>query len=1092
MRVRWALVVLLVVSRAALAKDDESRLLRFPTLHEDRVVFGYGGDLYTAPVQGGVARRLTSDEGYEMFPRFSPDGKHLAFTGQYDGNTEVYVMPSEGGEPKRLTYTATLGRDDVSDRMGPNNIVLTWTPDGKRIVFRCRAQEFNTFKGRLMTVGLEGDLPEQIPLPRGGFCSFSPDGKKLAYNRIFREFRTWKRYRGGMADEVWIHDFEKKTTEKLTDSPASDLFPMWVDRRIYFLSDREPSGRMNLYVRDLDIKEDRRLTEFVDYDVKFPSLAKGAIVFENGGYLYRFDLQTEKAEKIPVRILEDKALTRGELVSVVERIADFGIGPDGKRAVYGARGDVFTVPAESGPTRNLTATPGVHDRDPRWSPDGKWIAAISDKTGENELWLFPAKGAGEAVQLTFGADTYYYGPKWSPDSQRLLWSDKKQRLRFVDVESRQVTQVAQAKAFEIQRFHWSPDSTWIAYAQPEDEVLAKVYLYSVDEKKTIAATDGWYESGDPQFSADGKYLFFVSARDFNPIYSQTEWNHAYRNMERIYLLALSKKTPSPFRPASDEVRVQDESKPAGEKKSEAAEKKDAKKDDAKDKPKVEVDADGLQARIVALPIKPASYGGLAATGDRLYYFRSEGSGGATLAVYDLKKKKEVEIGRFDGYDLSADGKKMLLKQKDSYAIVDAPAGPVELKDKLHLSGLEVRLDRRAEWAQIFDECWRQMRDFFYAPNLHGVDWNDVRKRYAPMAAAAGHRADLTYVIGEMIGELNAGHTYVGGGEVPAARRIPLGLLGAVVVRDPGSRYYKIEKILPGENWQKATRSPLTEIGVDVRPGEYILAINGAPTQSMDNFYAALVNAAGKQTTLRVNAEPKEEGARDVVVVPTDDEHELYYLDWVRTNIEKVNKASGGKVGYLHIPDMQVPGLNEFAKYFYPQLRKKALIIDVRGNGGGNVSPMIIERLRREIAMFNVARNTSVSTNPGGMHYGPKVMLIDEYSASDGDLVAYRFRKHKIGPIIGKRSWGGVVGIRGTLPLLDGGTLHRPEFAKFDVEGKEWIIEGKGVEPDIVVDNDPAREFAGVDDQLKKAIEVALERLKTEGKEIPSPPPYPVK
>ncbi|NUM80283.1 PDZ domain-containing protein, partial [bacterium] len=507
----------------------------------------------------------------------------------------------------------------------------------------------------------------------------------------------------------------------------------------------------------------------------------------------------------------------------------------------------------------------------------------------------------------------------------------------------------------------------------------------------------------------------------------------------------------------------------------------------KDKVVVRVDRDGLQQRIAALPIPASSYGQLASAGEQLFYVRK-----GKLALFDFAKEKETELGDFSSFRLSANRKKMLVRSGDSFGIIDLPSARIELKERLDLGDLTVQLDRQAEWKQMFHECWRQMRDFFYAPNMHGVDWPGVRKKYETLLPYVNHRNDLTFIIGEMIGEINVGHAYVGGGERPPVKKIPLGLLGAEISRDAASQYFKIDKILKGENWNKQTRAPLTEIGVNVNAGDYILAVNGQPTNEMANIYEALVNTVNKQVVLKVNSKPTEQGSREVTVIPTDDEADLYYYNWVQSNIDKVSKATNGKVGYIHVPDMGTPGLNEFVKHFYPQLRKKALIIDVRGNGGGNVSPMLIERLRREIAMIDIARNTSKNPDPGDMMMGPMVCLLNEYSASDGDLFPYRFRKYKLGKLIGKRSWGGVVGIRGTLPFVDGGFLNKPEFASYDTEGKTWIIEGHGVDPDIVVDNDPFKEMAGVDEQLNKAIEVILEELKTQGKELPEAPEYPKK
>ncbi len=1091
-----ALVVLVLTLTTLSFAPQEARVLRFPAVSNDAVVFSSAGDLYTVPLAGGVARKLTAYyEGYEAFARFSPDGSSIAFTGEYDGNREVYLIPSGGGAPKRLTYTPSLVRDDISDRMGPNNLVMGWTHDGQKIVFRSRMAEWNDFNGQLYLAPKDGGTPDKLPLPRGGFCSFSPDDTKLAYNRIFREFRTWKRYRGGMADDIWIYDFAAKTVTNITNNPALDIIPMWSGDRIYFLSDRDEAKRMNLYVYELSSKATRKLTSFTEFDIKFPSLGPKHIVFENGGYLYTFDLASEQTVRVPVVIADDMVSGRGKVVKVDRRVTNYEIGPDGQRALFGARGDIFTVPAKHGNTRNLTMTPGIHERSSKWSPDGRTIAFISDRSGTEEIWLMNQDGTGEPSQLTTGGDTYKYEIRWSPDGSKILWNDKMLRLSFVDVASKAVTVADTDKDGEIVQFAWSPDSRWIAYGRFEAEGSNRIYLYSLDSKKTLPVTDTWYNSGDPSFSRDGKYLFFVSDRDFSPVYSQTEWNHAYLAMSRVYFLTLAKDTKSPFEPKSDEVAAKSapEAKAAAPAKPAAPEKKPAAKAEPEVVPVVKVDLDGIMDRIVALPIEAANYAQIYATGDSVYYGRFKPLANApSLMLYDLAELKEKDLGPVDGYEVSADGKKMLVSKDRAYGIIDLPKGPINLETKLDLSGMEVALDLRQEWDQIYEESWRQMKEFFYAPNMNGVDWDALRLRYKPLASAVNHRADLTYVIGELIGELSSGHTYVGGGEMPSAPKIKVGMLGAKFERDPKTGFTGIAKILKGRNWDQGLRSPLTEIGVNVKEGEYILAVNGRPLDKMTDIYEALYNTAGKQVTLKVAPGPAAQSARDVVVVPIETENALYYNDWVESNIAKVDKATGGKVGYIHIPNMGVEGLNEFVKHFYPQLRKKALIIDVRGNGGGNVSPMIIDRLVREMVMVEVARNQAPGPDPGAAFVGPKVCLCDEFSASDGDIFPYRFKTLKLGPVIGKRTWGGVVGIRGTLPLLDGGFLNKPEFAPYSPDGKGWIIEGVGVEPDIVVDNDPAREYAGIDDQLNKGIEVILEELKTKGREIPPVPPYPIK
>jgi tricorn protease len=1073
--------------------QQETRLLRFPAIHENQVVFTYAGNLYTVAATGGTARRITSHDGYEMFARFSPDGDSVAFTGQYDGNTEVFVVPSAGGIPKRLTYSATLDRDDVSDRMGPNNIVMEWKPDGRGIVFRSRMRSYNAFIGSLFTVPVSGDLPEQLPVPRGGFCSFSPDGRKMAFNRVFREFRTWKKYRGGMADDIWIFDFTTQKTENLTRHAAQDIIPMWIGNGVYFLSDRDENKRMNLYRIDLETRKVDQLTTYRDFDIKFPSNDEKSIVYEYAGDIYRFDVSAGRSEKIPITISDDLLTGREEIRQVDKNIVQYEIAPDGKRALFGAHGEIFTVPAKHGPTRNLTNTSGVHERGSKWSPDGKWIAFISDRSGEDEIWILAQDAAGDPVRITEGGDVYKYSLEWSPDSRKLLWNDRKMRLRYVEIESKAVTEVAQATAWEITDFAWSPDSKWISFVMPEEQSLTKLLLYSLDTRKSIEVTDGWFDAGSPAFSSDGKLLFFVSSRDFKPVFSWTEFNHAYQDMARIYFVILDSKTESPFRPESDEVGLSGKS-PASPKKLESQKSdKDKEKNEKQDSLTVSVDPRGLSDRIVGLPIKPSRYNHPVSVENVLYYTRSGSADEKpVLLKYDLKEQKETELGQIDGFEISANRKMILVLQDQSYALLELPKDKIEIKDKLDLSALEMRLNRHEEWRQIFNECWRQMRDFFYSPTLHGADWPAIRDKYGPLVDHVNHRNDLTYLIGEMIGELNVGHSYVGDGDRPAPKRMTTGLLGAVLERDPGSRCVRIKKILAGQNWDKSSRSPLTEIGVNAAAGDYILAVDGKPTELMANPYEALVNKADKQVRLRLNTVPSEKNSREVTVVPIADESRLYYFDWVQTNLKKVTKATQGKVGYVHVPDMGEYGLNEFAKYYYPQIRKNGLIVDVRGNSGGSVSPMLIERLRREAAMIGIARNTTPYTDPDGLILGPLVCLADEFSASDGDIFPYRFRKYNLGKIVGKRTWGGVVGIRGSLPLVDGGFLMKPEFAIYDTKGKEWIIEGVGVEPDIFVDNDPAREFAGTDEQLDKAIEVILDELKTEEKTIPKPPAYPEK
>ncbi len=1012
-KILTTLTVLILLLGISLAQEDV-RLLRFPDVHGNQVVFSYAGDLYTVPLEGGTARRLTSDEkGYEIFPHFSPDGKHIAFTGQYDGNTEVFLIPSEGGIPERLTYTATLNRDDISDRMGPNNIVMAW-PDKDHIVYRSRKQTFNSFKGQLFKVPVNGGLSKELPLPAGSWCSFSPDGKKMAFNRVFREFRTWKYYKGGMADDVWIFDFETNETTNITSNENQNIFPMWAGNKIYFLSDRDRT--MNLFSYDIVTKETTKLTDYTEFDIKFPSLGDKSIIYENGGYLFNYNLSNGSITKVVVNISNDLTTARSGFVDASKYITSWAISPDGQRVVFGARGDVYTLPKKSGITRNITHSSGVHDRNVEWSPDGKFISFISDRTGEDEIYFQVQDGSEAAIQITSNSDTYKYNPIWSPDSKNLLWSDKMGRLNIVDVSAKNVSTVAESDAWEIRDYSWSPDSRWIAYTLPQTNTVNVIMIYDTKTGETKQVTDNWYTASNPVFNKDGKYLFFTSARDFNPVYSWTEWNHAYQDMLGVYFVTLEKSTPSPFKLKNDEVELKAGKKEEEDHKKDKKKEKDKPQDESKEKEiqNINIDFDDISNRIVKLPVAAGQYYNINPVGDYVYYvFNSSKSEGSELKMYDLKNQKEEELGKVNSFVVSANYEKMLINTSGKYAVIDLPKGKIKPEEFLDLSNMKVKVNFEEEWNQIFTESWRQMRDFFYAPNMHGVDWPSIKEKYAVLLPYVKNRNDLNYIIGEMIGELSVGHAYVLGGDKPKPERIKTGLLGAKISKD-ASGYFVINEILNGENWNEKTRSPLRELGVDVNEGDFIIAIDGSSTKEVNDIYEMLVGKADKEVMLSINTIASENGARQVIVKPISDESGLYYLNWVRNNIEKVSNATDGQVGYIHIPDMGPAGLNEFVKYFYPQLNKKALIIDDRGNGGGNVSPMIIERLNRELTLYGMSRNNGVRTKPQQMMLGPKVMLIDNYSASDGDLFPYQFQKLKMGTIIGVRTWGGVVGIRGSL------------------------------------------------------------------------------
>ena len=1054
---------LALFAAAYTAQADEARLLRFPSTNGSEVIFSYGGDLYKAPLQGGDATRLTSHIGYEMFARFSPDGKTVAFTGEYDGNREVYLMPAQGGEPVRLTYTSTNSRDDLGDRMGPNNIVMAWSKDGKKIVYRNRTGD--GFPGKLWTVSPQGGMSEQIPLPEGGFCSYSPDGKKLAYNRVMREFRTWKYYRGGMADDIWVYDPAAKKVENVTNNVAQDIFPMWIGEEIFFISDRDMT--MNLFAYNTKTKKTEKVTNFTDYDIKFPSTNGELIVFEKGGFLYKFDPKTRQSQKITISLASDNIYGRTEMKDVSGKASARGasIPSDGSRVAVTARGEVFSVPVGEGVVRNITRTPGSNDRSAVYSPDGKYIAYIGDGTGETEVYLQPAAG-GKPVQLTKKNDTYIRRLQWSPCSKKIYYSDRKNRLVEVDVATKAKRTIMQNPDGEVRSISFSPCGNWIAYTRSAENEMNVVYVRNLQSGKEIAVTEKWYSSSSPAFSTDGKYLIFTSARDFNPTYGQLEWNHTYNNMNGLYMAMLAKGTPSPLLPDDGKAPA-----PKG-----APEKKDA-------APAATViDADGIFGRIIRIPVGTGYFGNFVCDGKKLWY-----SSGRETKVFDFatgKEDKAAEGASLVSYTPGAK-KALFAKGRDLY-IADFPAPKVNLRQKIALKNLVAPVDYSAEWAQIYDEVWRAYRDGFYLENMHGIDWKAIKEKYAVLLPYAKTRLDLNYIIGEMIAEVACGHAYVNPGEMPKAERIPMGLLGATIVKDK-SGYYKIAKIMPGAPYSASLRSPLTEPGLNVAEGDYIVAIDGIPTNTVDNIYKLLVGKANVLTELSVNNKASEDGARNIVVKPIDNEYPLEHYNWVQNNIKKVEQATGGRVGYIYIPDMSAEGLNEFARYFYPQLDKEALIIDDRENGGGNVSPMIIERLLRKPYRMTMYRNSErTGTIPDATHHGPKVLLINKYSASDGDLFPWSFKANNLGTIIGTRTWGGIVGISGSLPYMDGTDVRVPFFTNYDAKTGQWIIENHGVDPDILIDNNPIKEQQGIDEQLNKAIEVIMEQLK-DRKPLPKTP-----
>ena len=1049
----------------------EGRLLRFPSTDGHTLAFSYAGDIYTAPITGGTAVRLTSHPGYEAFTRFSPDGSTIAFTGQYDGNTEVYVMPATGGEPRRITFTACNPRDDWGDRMGPNNIVMAWTPDGQRVIYRNRISD--SFDGQLWAAPLDGGMAQQLPLPEGGFCCYSPDGKRLAYNRVFREFRTWKHYQGGMADDIWMYDPDARTVTNLTNNPAQDISPMWIEDEIYFMSDRDKT--MNIFVYNIANGTTAKVTNFTDYDVKFASCGGGMIVFENGGYIYCLNPTTKQSKKVTIELNSENNMARTNLRKLKSYVTDGNLSPDGNRIVVSARGEVLDVPVKKGVTKNITHTPGVHERNAQWSPDGKYIAYISDQTGETELWMRPAQG-GDAIQLTHGNDTYILDFTWSPAGDRIVYNDRENRIVLVDVGTKAKSTLLQDSLWQPSTPLFSPNGNWLTYYRLQRNNMNVVYLYNIGQRREYAVTDQWYDSNTPRFSSDGRYLIFASGRDFNPIYSGIEWNFAFRNTEGIYLALLSKDTPSPFLPSDDKVgETKDE-------KQEPTDKKTASKATKKQPQSSTIDGidiDGLQQRIIKLPVDAGSYGAFVSDGSNVWYRASDGT-----HMYNLSEQKDELIAPKATMQASADMRRALFYKNDDFYVTALPENKIELSEAVSLDDMMAEVDYDQEWAQIFDEAWRAYRDGFYLKNMHGIDWQACREKYAALLPHVKNRIDLTYVIGGMIGELSVGHAYVDGGDSYEIQRKKIGMLGAELTRD--GKAFRITKILTGSPDRDELRSPLTEPGMNIKPGDYITAVDGRSTADVNNIYTLLQGKANVLTELTIASTADGAGARKIVIKPIANEYPLRHYEWVQHNINYVNEKTGGRVGYIYIPDMGPEGLREFARYFFPQLDKEALIVDDRGNGGGNISPMIIERLLRQPYRMTMFRGSSMNgTIPEQTLYGPKVLLVNKYSASDGDLFPWSFKENKIGPVVGTRSWGGIIGISGSLPYIDGTDIRVPFFTNYDMRGN-WIVENHGVDPDILIDNDPVKEFDGIDQQLDKAIEVITELMK-ERKPLPGTP-----
>jgi tricorn protease len=1070
----------------------QTKLLRFPDLHGDKVVFTYAGDLWTAPVSGGTATRLTAHPGLELFAKFSPDGQWIAFTGQYDGDEQVYVIPASGGVPKQLTYYPARG--PLPARWGYDNQVYDWTPDGKSILFRSLRDSWSTAESHLYTVPAAGGLPKMLPMPTAGAGDLSPDMQKIVYSPLFRDFRTWKRYQGGWAQDLFVFDLKTNALEPVANTPRTERDPMWMGSKICFASDR--TGTLNLYEYDLSSKRVRPLTNSTKWDIRWPSKGdQGRIVYEMDGELYVVDAKASP-KKITINVPTDGLASRPGLMNVGGQVSGYDLSPKGERALFTARGDIFTAPIEKGVVRNLTKSSGAHDKSPDWSPDGRRIVYISDATGEEELWAVNQDGSAKAEQLTTGHHAMLYRPAWSPDSKKIAFSDKDGKLFVLTVADKSVVEVADERRGQVFDYVWSPDSGWLAYSLTDDNTFRSIWIWNAKENRARRVTGELFNENNPSWDPDGNYLFYLSDREWAPAISSAEFNYATSRSTSIYAMALRKDVKHPFPPESDEVQIAEEKK-ADAPKPDAAKADAAKKDEKKE---VAIDFDGIESRVARVPVNAANYGGLSAVKGHLVYVRvgmpyygRESDAQPAIVLFAMKDRKEtVLVEGAGGYALSFDGQKMLVRAQGGFGIYDVNPRGKDSRKPVSTTDLTVDRQPSQEWTQIFNEVWRRYRDFFYVKNMHGYDWEALRQQYAPMLEYVGHRSDLNYIIGEMISELNVGHAYIDGGDWEAPPRPKVALPGARLELDEASGRYRIAKIFRGQNEEPAYRSPMSEVGVYVAVGEYLLAIDGEELQPSVNPYKLLRGKAGKAVRLTVNARPAMEGARDVTIQPIDNEQKLIYLDMVERARERVDKATGGRVGYLHVPDMGADGIREFIKYYYGQVRRDALIVDMRGNGGGNVSRMLIERLRRQLLATGFSRTSDTPTTyPDAVMIGPMVCLLNENSASDGDIFPAMFREAKLGPLIGKRSWGGVVGITNHGNLVDGGVVNVPEFGFANQKG-EWVIEGTGVIPDIVVENDPKSVIDGKDPQLDRGIEEILARLKKETKRLPERTPDPVK
>lgn len=1101
MRSRIFVCLSLFMLAAALpaVADAGTRLLRFPNVCGDKVVFTYAGDLWTVGVAGSMATRLTAGPGVEQAAHFSPDCSQIAFTGQYSGDDQVFVIPALGGVPTQLTWYPTPG--PLPARWGIDAQVYGWTPDGRAVVFRSLREATSMPSPRLFTVPVAGGLPTRLPMPTAGSGVFSPDGKQIVYSPKFRDYRTWNRYVGGWAQDLFIYDIAGKTATNITNDPNTDRDPMWIGGAIYFLSDR--GEHLNLYRYDTADGKTTQLTDYKGKDARWAtSDGKRRITYEVDGVLHLYDTQANTDTPLDITVPSDLVPTRASMRSVKDKVEDFALSTNGKRALFTARGEVFSVPLEHGATLDLTHTPGVHEREAAWSRDGKRVAYVSDESGEEAIWVRDADG-NNARQLTSEKLGRLYAPRWAPDGSRIAFIDNEGRLRIVSARGGPAPVVADDPGMSRRDYAWSPSGKYLAYTLTDkDTELAQLYVYALAGGASHRLGGSTVNAYNPVFSPDGKYLYFVGDREWAPQISGIEWNYAANRSAGIFALTLRKDVDNPFAPRNDSAS--DEDKDGKDKKK----GDDGDKDDKDDKdagPKDpasindRIDFDGIDDRLVRAPIDPDNLRLIAVTDKALLYVTSDafyyGRDGAfkpRLKSWSFEDRKDHVV--YEGIDdlaLSGDGKTVLLRDDKAFKRIALGDDKPEAKD-VKLDGLFALVDPRAEYAEIFREVWRRYRDHYYVANMQGYDWEAIRAKYEPLLADVGDRSDLNYLIGQMIAELSSSHAYIAGGDLGLPDRPHVDLLGARFELDAASGRYRVAKILEGENDEERYRSPLTEVGINVREGDYILAINGQPLTAQDNPYRLLRAPEDQLVQLTVNSTASTNGARTVLVKPIDSETELNYYAWTAHNREYVAKASDGQIGYLHIPDMGADGIREFIKWFYPQLRKQGLVVDVRDNGGGNVSAMIIARLSRKLLGLDYWRGGDiVGTYPQQTFLGHLAALSNGTTASDGDIFAYMFKQANLGPLIGTRTWGGVVGIADWGPLIDGGHVSVPQFATANTEG-QWVIEGHGVDPDIEVKEDVAAQLAGRDPQLDRAIAELQKMIASDPVKLPPRPADPVK